>query len=319
MLVSVTLNPCIDRLAEVSAFTYGGMNRVTRSFIDAAGKGVNVAVAYSHLGGDSLCTGFLYEAGSELITGLLDTEGIPWDCIRVPGTLRTNFKIHDHATGKATEINESGCPVGNEAVAALIAKIGELAVNADTVVFSGSVPPGVPADIYRTLISIARKAGTRCVLDAQGELLRTGIEAGPVLIKPNLYELESTFGLKINDTAEIVTAARRIIGEGVAMVAVTLGSVGAAIVDMEEAWYAPAFPVEIGGLCGAGDAAVAGFCRAMDAGCSLADILRYGVAAATASVMLPGTRLCTQQDFDRYLTRVAIEPLLGLTGLSPHG
>jgi len=309
MLVTVTLNPCIDRLAEVPSFTYGGMNRVTSSRSDAAGKGINVAVAYGHLGGESLCTGFHYETGSELITDLLDAEGIPYDFTRVPGTVRTNFKIHDHATGQTTEINESGCPVGEEAIAALTRKIGSLANEADTMVFSGSVPPGVPADIYRTLIGIARKAGTRCVLDAQGQLLRTGIEAGPVLIKPNLYELESTFGLKINDTAEIVTAARRIMEKGVSMVAVTLGSAGAAIVNRDEAWYAPAIPVEIGGLCGAGDSAVAGFCRALDEALSLADILRYGVAAATASVTLPGTLLCTREDFDRYLEQAVIEPL----------
>lgn len=309
MLVTVTLNPCIDRLAEVPAFTYGGMNRVTRSRSDAAGKGVNVAVAYSHLGGDSLCTGFHYETGSEMITGLLDAEGIPCDCIRVPGTVRTNFKIHDHATGRTTEINESGCPVAEDAIAALIEKIGKLAEKADTMVFCGSVPPGVPADIYRTLISAARRAGARCILDAQGELLRIGIEAGPVLIKPNLYELETTFGLKITDTAEIVSAARLIMEAGVSMVAVTLGSAGAVIVDAGEAWYAPAIPVEIGGLCGAGDSAVAGFCRAMDEGLSLGDILRYGVAAATASVILPGTRLCTRHDFEKYLDEAAIEPL----------
>ena len=309
MLVTVTLNPCIDRLAEVEAFTYGGMNRVTHSRSDAAGKGVNVAVAYAHLGGESLCTGFHYESGSGLITELLDTEGIPYDFVTVEGTVRTNFKIHDRATCRTTEINEWGSPVGEEAVAALTDKVGQLAERADTIVFSGSVPPGVPADIYRTLIGTARRAGVQCVLDAQGELLQRGIEAGPILIKPNLYELESTFGVKINDTAEIVSVARTLIGEGVSMVAVTLGSAGAAIVDAQEAWYAPAITVRIGGLCGAGDSAVAGFCRAMEGGLALPEILRYGVAAATASVTLPGTRLCARADFEEYLGRVAIEPL----------
>lgn len=309
MLVTVTLNPCIDRLAEIEAFCYGGMNRVINSRSDAAGKGVNVAVAYTHLGGESLCTGFHYAAGSELITELLDAEGIAYDFVPVPGAVRTNFKIHDRATGQTTEINEPGCPVGEDALNALFDRIDRLARIADTVVFSGSVPPGVPADIYRTLIEIARHSNARCVLDTQGELLRAGIEAGPVLIKPNLYELESTFGIRINDTAEIVSVARELIGQGVSIVAVTLGSAGAVIVDRDEAWYAPAIPVEAMGLCGAGDAAVAGYCIAMDAGFSLPDILRYGVAAATASVILPGTRLCTRADFDRYLPKVAVEPL----------
>lgn len=309
MLISVTLNPCIDRLLEIDSFAYGGMNRVTRSRSDAAGKGVNVSVVYKNLGGETLCTGFCHAEGGDKITTFLDGQGIPHDFIEVDGHLRTNIKVLDRATGQSSEFNEPGCPAGERAVTALVHKIGQLAEKADTVVFSGSVPTDVPGDIYRTLIATARESGARCVLDAQGALLLKGIEAGPVLIKPNLYELETSFGLRIRDTGEIVTVARSLIEQGVSIVAVTLGEAGAVIADRATAWYAPAIPVPVGGLCGAGDAAVAGFIRAMDGGLPLREVLAYGVAAATASVILPGTRLCTLSDFEKYLPCVGTEPL----------
>lgn len=309
MLVSVTLNPCIDQLLELDAFASGGLNRVQNSRIDVAGKGLNVSVAYKHLGGETLCTGFCHTDGGERIAGFLSHEGIPYDFAVVDGCLRTNIKVLDRATGQTTEINAPGCPAGEASVAALIKKVRELAAGADTVVISGSVPPDVPADIYRSLVTIAKEAGARCVLDAQGPLLLSGIEAHPDLIKPNLYELESTFGVRIADTRDIVSVARSIVGKGVMAVAVTLGSAGAAIVGDDEAWYAPAIPVPVRGLCGAGDSAVAGFCRAMDAGLPLREVLRYGIAAATASVILPGTALVTLSDFESYLSRVAVEPL----------
>ena len=44
-------------------------------------------------------------------------------------------------------------------------------------VFSGSVSPGMSTDIYRRLIEIARGNHCRSILDADGELLKSGISA----------------------------------------------------------------------------------------------------------------------------------------------
>ncbi len=43
MVVTVTLNPCIDRTVWIAGFEYGGTNRVRKTRQDVCGKGVNVS------------------------------------------------------------------------------------------------------------------------------------------------------------------------------------------------------------------------------------------------------------------------------------
>ena len=45
-------------------------------------------------------------------------------------------------------------------------------------------------------------------------------------------------------------------------------------------------------------------------GLNLKDMLRYGVAAATASIIREGTLMCTREDFQKILPQVKVEKLL---------
>ena len=89
-----------------------------------------------------------------------------------------------------------------------------------------------------------------------------------------------------------------------------MGSRGAVILDDKEAFYAHPVAVEVKGTAGAGDSMVAGFCLAIQEGAGLKEMLRYGMAAATASVMREGTLLCTRSGFESMLPRVEIERII---------
>ena len=47
MVITVTLNPCVDRTIEVEKFQYGGTNKVLMTRNDISGKGINVNLVYS--------------------------------------------------------------------------------------------------------------------------------------------------------------------------------------------------------------------------------------------------------------------------------
>lgn len=307
MITTVTLNPCIDRMVTVEKFIYGGLNRIINSRMDAAGKGINVAVALHQLGEKAFCTGFNYTERGYMIRNFLDSAGIPCDFVEVEGEVRINLKVFDLSQSVVTEINESGYPVSPEHIESLKDKIDAYAPKSSMMVFSGSVPRGVPVSIYRELIERVNRYGVLCVLDAEGELLLEGIKAQPYLIKPNLFELEKATGKTLTTYGEIVRAARFFIEKGVRIVGVSMGNQGAMIIDEKEAYYAHPVVVEVKGTAGAGDSMVAGFCIAIKEGASLNDMLRYGVAAATASVMREGTLLCTREGFETMLPRVEIE------------
>ena len=307
MITTVTLNPCIDRMVTVEKFVYGGLNRIIDSRMDAAGKGINVAVALHQLGQKAFCTGINYTERGHMIRELLDRAGIPYDFVEVEGEVRVNLKVFDLSQGVVTEINESGHPVSPQHIQELMDKIDIYAAKSSMMVFSGSVPRGMPTSIYKDLMERANRHGVMCVLDAEGELLLEGLKAQPYMIKPNLYELEKAVGKTLTTHGEIVRAARGFIERGVRIVGVSMGSRGAMIIDENEAYYAHPIAVEVKGTAGAGDSMVAGFCLALKEGAGLEDMLRYGVAAATASVMREGTLLCTLDGFESMLPRVEIE------------
>lgn len=305
MIITITLNPCIDRSMEIESFQYGGLNRVTHTRQDISGKGINVAKAVKQLGMNVKCFGFNYQENRTLLEEELHTAAIPFDLVNVPGRIRTNVKVFEKKSGVMTEFNENGGCVEEKAVADFLRSIE--GVEADLFVLSGSVPPGAGCDIYKRIIQSI--PGKKVILDADGEYLRLGVEANPTVIKPNLFELENTYGVKLKNRDEIVGLCRKIIADGVEVICVSMGKDGAVLVDEKAAYYAPALSIDVKGVQGAGDSLVAGMCKAMHEKLSTADILRYAAAAAGASLIREGTLMCTAEGFQTMLRCVDIQEI----------
>jgi 1-phosphofructokinase len=310
MITTVTLNPCIDKTVTIDGFTYGGMNRIIDSRIDPSGKGINVAIAYSQLGGQALCTGIKYRINGDLIEQRLDRAGIAHDFVTVKGEVRVNHKVYDRSTQVVTELNESGHMTDADALVELKDKLMAHCRDSDILVLSGSAPRGVSTTIYRELLQTVSGLPIKTVLDAEGELLLHGLEGKPYIIKPNLFELETALDIKITSHQDIIKAAKVFLDKGVKIICVSLGGQGAIIIDENNGYYAPALKVDVKGTTGAGDSIIAGFCLAMIEGLNLKDMLRYGVAAATASIIREGTLMCTREDFQKILPQVKVEKLL---------
>ena len=58
MIITVTMNPAIDRTLEIDSLVRGGLNRIGRVEYDAGGKGINVSRTIRELGGKTIATGF---------------------------------------------------------------------------------------------------------------------------------------------------------------------------------------------------------------------------------------------------------------------
>lgn len=309
MITTVTLNPCIDRSIFVSNFRPGELNRVVDSRSDVSGKAINVGIAVKKIGKNVECLGFNYRMnGKELENALREYE-IAYEFVWVDGRLRTNTKILDMDTHILTELNEWGTKVSEEDIEAMKSVILERTSGSSTVVIGGSVPPGVNNFIYRDIISDLSNYPVKVILDAEKELLLEGIKARPYLIKPNLYELEVTFGRKCSTIKEVANLARSIVGLGVEVVCVSLGKDGALICDKEEAYYSKGLKLNIRGVQGAGDSMVAGICIAIEEGLPVKEMLRYGMAASAGSLVLEGTQMCGRESFYEFKEKIVLEKL----------
>jgi 1-phosphofructokinase len=304
MIATVTLNPALDKTMAIRGFAIGGTNRASIEQIDAGGKGINVAKAATQLGCPAMALGFLAGANGRWIADALQTMGIPCDFEWVPGETRVNLKIKDPLTGTETEINEPGFQVGADNLESLKRKIEARAGQCPVMVFSGSLPPGVPPEIYAEFIRIARNRGARTILDTAGAALKYGIAAGPDLIKPNRAEAEEVLETRLDGEAALVGAAHRFLEMGARVVVLSLGADGALAVSQSERWRASSAPVTAASSIGAGDAMVAALAVAMTRGLGLEDALRLATAAGAASVATNGsaTDLGSIEDYAKAVT-----------------
>lgn len=309
MITTLTLNPCIDRTITIEKFLFGGTNKVLDVRKDVSGKGINVSIVLKHLGLDTLCLGFNYSKDSKAIEEELNDQNIKFDFVKVKGEVRVNVKIFDKSVKVMSEFNESGHQVSKEAVDELLDVVYGYFYDTSILVLDGSVPAGVPVDIYKTIIEMANRRGIKTILDAANDLLLEGIKAKPYMIKPNIDELSAISKREIKTREDIISVSREIISKGVSYVCVSMGKDGAMLIGLDNVYVSPAMKVDIKGIQGAGDSLVAGICMAIDKGISEEKLLAYGVAAASGSLLHEGTLLCEKEDFDRLLPEVVVNRL----------
>ncbi len=307
MVLCLYVNPTIDKTIYLNSFIYGGTNRPYKVVTDGAGKAINTAVVLKELDQKVCVKGLIYQSDGEIITGRLDSHQISYECCRLEGASRTNTKIFDAEKQTITEINESGEKVTPQILKEIADQLCDSAQKDDVVVLTGSLPPGCEPGYYADIIGALHKKGIRCVLDADGEVLKLGVRQKPFLIKPNTDELAVLTGKKATTVAEVKEACEKLLEQGIGIVAVSMGSEGAVICSKEAAYFAQPIKVKVLSTVGAGDSMVAGMVANLYS--SPDKMLHAGVAAATASITREGTRLCTRELFEQFYKQVKIERL----------
>jgi 1-phosphofructokinase len=311
MIVTLTLNPSLDRTLGLESLRLGEVLRATSARIDPGGKGVNVTRVLRAFDVDSHavipCAG---PDGEELVR-LLQKAGVPVTEVPVAGWTRSNITLVE-ADGRSTKVNAPGGALTSEEVALLADTVVDRCVSQGTestgaswAVLSGSLPPGVPDDVYANLTALFAEHGVRVAVDTSGAALLAAVDAGPDLVKPNRQELAAAVGTPLNSLDDVVAAAEKLRSRGVKAVVASLGSDGAVLVDDSGAVFGTADAMEPVSTVGAGDALLAGFLAAGGHG---AGALIEGMAWARAAVGLPGSQMPGPGDVSREGIRVVRDP-----------
>src|SRR4051795_9028647 len=264
MIITVTLNAAIDKTLAVPNFRLGRRHRAVEQTSMAGGKGVNVARALKRLGQPVIATGVAGgPTGTRIIEQLTD-EAILNDFVRIREESRTSTAVVDPTTGDQTEINERGPAVAEGELELFVDKLLYLAKGAAVCVFSGSLPRGVPDELYAQLIAEINRLGVLTVLDSEGEALRLGTRAEPGIVSPNEPEAEELVGHEFSDDEDRAGAMREMVEVGASDALMTLPSGCLALLRMtgpERVLYSARIEsgvVETRSTVGSGDAFLAG-------------------------------------------------------------
>jgi 1-phosphofructokinase len=304
VIVTVTLNPSLDRTIEVDSLTRGAVIRTRSARLDPGGKGVNVSRALLANGVVSTAVVPVGGPDGDQLRRMLEAEGMRVCAVPVAGHTRSNVAIAEPG-GLVTKLNEPGGPLSRGELDAVATVVATEADSASWVVGCGSLPPGVPETIYAELCEAFVPAGIRVAVDTSGPALLAAVAAGPDLIKPNREELAEAVGGPVDRLSDVIEAARALRARGARTVLVSLGADGAVLVD-DDGIVAGSAPVEApNSTVGAGDALLAGF---LSAGAKGPEALREGLAWGAAAVGQPASRMPGPSDIRRDLVRLHPRP-----------
>ena len=309
MIATVTLNPSLDRTVIVDGLILDEANRWTSLRRDPGGKGINVSRVIHELKGDTIAYGFIGGFDGEELKQLLKQQGVPFDFIHIQGEIRSNLIITDLKTQFQTRIDAPGPLISQRELTDLTSKLSSIEPKPEFLILSGSVPPGVPEDIYREFIEIAKKQGIKTVLDSDDEWLKEGIKAKPNIIKPNGHEAEELLGMKLKTDAAIVQGVKTLLASGIEIVAISRGGDAFIVSDGNEILKLIPPQVKVRSTVGAGDSAVAGLVMKLSQGAGLEEAACLAVAAGTATSLTPGVELCHREDVEKLLPLVKVERL----------
>ena len=311
MIITVTLNPALDKTLQVPNFTPGRRHRTVDQVTMPGGKGVNVARAVKRLGQPVIATGLAGGATGTRIVEALSDESILNDFVRIREESRTNTAVLDPTTALQTEINERGPAVSEPELELFREKLLYLAKGASMCVFAGSLPRGVDPGIYAELIREVKRLGVTTVLDTEGEPLRLGVRAEPDIVSPNEIEAEELVGQEFNDVEDraqaVIEMAR--LGAREAIMTVRDGCYANVLEDGHALYRVTIREQEARSRIGSGDAFLAGYVAARYTERTPVECLRYGVACGAESVQHFGAGMLDAANVDRLLGEVEAEPV----------
>lgn len=306
MIATITLNPSLDQTITVPGLVVDETNRWTTTRLYAGGKGIDVSRAIHEMGGKTTAYGFIGGAAGRTVEILLDEEGVPFSFTPIKQETRTNLIISDTKTGQQTRIDAPGPRISKREFDRFHQKMTQISPKPALMVVSGSVLPGLPANVYCDIITETKSFGVRCILDSEGRWLEEGIKAKPYLIKPNVREAEELVKAKLTDEPSITRAALSLVEQGIEIVVISRGRDGIIAATKEKIFKAVPPPVKVKSSIGAGDCTVAGLALKLARGESLVEMCRLAVAMGTACVLNPGAELCHKADVEQLLPQVKV-------------
>lgn len=256
-------------------------------FMNPGGKGANQAVSVARLGGDVL---FITKIGDDIFgkqsSQLFDEEGIdtsgliPDDNSPSGVALITVDKSGENSIVVAPGANANLSPAEVEKVLSNTSQADIMLMQLE-----------IPMDTVKFAAAYAAARNIPVILNpAPANELASGLFDLIDIITPNVNEAEMLSGIKVTDTASARKAAEAIHAQGARNVVITMGKMGAVVLEDGNFHAIPAPVVEAVDTTAAGDAFNGALCVALSEGKSLVNAVRFACQAASITVTRMGAQ-----------------------------
>jgi 6-phosphofructokinase 2 len=148
------------------------------------------------------------------------------------------------------------------------------------------------------------------IVDTSGPALKEALEAGVYIVKPSQREFSELVSAPLASERDWITACRSLVESRKAeMVALTMGDQGALLVTSHEVLRGQAVPIKPISIVGAGDSFLGAMIWSLACGQPVEHAFRYGIAAGSAALLMPGTEMCRREDVERLVGEVKVQAI----------
>ncbi|RKX45488.1 MAG: 1-phosphofructokinase family hexose kinase [Thermotogae bacterium] len=307
-VATVTLNPAVDRQLIVPNFEVNQLHRLTgpeSSAMTPGGKGINVAMLLDVLGisvvAMSILAGYTGRILEEELRRL--HPRITTNFVYTSGETRENIAIVDPIKDTITEINSSGPKVDEKTMDVFLKRYIMTLSRVNTVVISGSVPPGVSAGYCMDLVRRAKQQKKTVIVEGIGRFFEEVVRNDcPHVVRPDLRRTQTVFDRSLETLEDYVELAKEFIRLGAEAAVISYQVVSDIVATKEGVWvFTSKEKVEKSHLFGTGDAFVAGIVYGIDRGLSYYEALKYGMAAAIAETKYVEKSALSISEIEKYL------------------
>ena len=289
MILSVTLNPCLDRTLTVPPWTPGDSVRGKAVREVVGGKGNNVARALVRLGRPARPVTFLGgPVGSHCATLLREQDNLDALLIETEAPTRVILTVHTDGTPHQSAFFDPDPAVLPKEAEALFHRVQESIRQGgvEAITLSGSSPSPATHELFSELIALARGAKIPVFLDTYGHALEAIWGFWPDVIQLNRREAAMHLQKRSPTDADLRDLLMRWASRGVACAIVTdgpnpaLARIYGQLYRVHPPKIVPVNPI------GSGDSLLAGLADAWLSGLPPEGLLRHGFACALANALV---------------------------------
>ena len=308
MVLTVTLNPCVDKSILIDRLKPGEFNNALSAHDVAGGKGTNAARMLHTLGVPVKSLVMLGGSSGRRVEELIrERDGIEPIVVWTRASTRMIVTVREEGPGVNTALVEPSPEVTEDEVEALRRAYEHAIEDVQIVTFGGSAPCEILEPAYAEMIDLAKAKGILTILDSRDGALRLGVARVPYMVKPNVVETERLLGRALSTEDDLWEAIDWYRCLGIEAVVLSRGREGGLVSWGGDMWRTRSPVVRTVNPVGSGDCLVAGIASGILRGWEHERCVRLGIACGAANAAVWDAAGATKEQVEALLGRVVLE------------
>lgn len=306
LVLTITPNPSLDITGTVDHIIPNEKCYVLNEKKYPGGNAINVSRVLTRLNINNTATGFLGGSIGNEIHQLLHNEHVKSEFVQISESSRVGLTISNRSDHQQTRLSFAGPRIKTFEKKLLLNKVSSYQ-KIQLIVIGGSLPPNYKNTDICKIIEEAHKKNIPVIVDCPGHTLRKIIRVRPLLIKPNLEEFQALTKTSVKTIKSVSQQAKKLLSK-VSLICISSVESGALLVTPTQTYFGRIPKMKIKSTVGAGDSMVAAMsAEVFKNNTHYGDVLRWGLAAAAATLAHSGTTLGSANEIKKMYKKIKIE------------